>query len=54
MNIQDLVDELNLYNDDTPVYIEINGVSHTIHGVTDDSQGVYIVVDCELEERELH
>ena len=54
MNIQDLVDELNLHSDETPVYIEIDGVAHTIHGVTDDSQGVYIVVDSELEERELH
>ncbi len=54
MNIQDLVEELSLYNDDTPVYIEINGVAHTIHSITDDSQGVYIVVDEVLEERELH
>lgn len=51
MDIRDLLDELNLQEDDRPVYVEFNGVAHSIHSVTDDSQGVYIVVDEAIEER---
>lgn len=51
--IQDLVEELGLFDEDKPVYVEINGVAHKIAAVTDDSQGVYITVDDSIEEREM-
>ncbi len=53
MQVQDLLEELDFRDSDSSVYVEINGVAHTIHSVTDDSQGIYIVVDEALEEREM-
>jgi hypothetical protein len=53
MQLQDLLEELDFRDGDAEVMIEINGVAHTIHSVTDDSQGIYIVVDEALEEREM-
>jgi hypothetical protein len=53
MQIQDILEELDYRDGDTPVFVEINGVIHSIHSITDDSEGVYIVVDEALEEREL-
>lgn len=53
MNVDEIISELSLFDDDKPVYVEINGVVYTIHGVTDDSQGAYLTVDEALEERKL-
>jgi len=51
MKVQDILEELNNFDDDAEVCIEINGIVHSVHSVTDDSQGVYIVVDEVIEER---
>lgn len=53
MNVEEIISELGVFDDDKPVYVEINGVAHRIHSVTDDSQGVYLTVDSALEEREM-
>ena len=51
MQVQDILEELDSRDSDSEVYIEINGITYSIHSVTDDSQGIYIVVDEALEER---
>lgn len=53
MQIQDILEELDYRDGDIAIFVEINGVIHSIHSITDDSEGVYIVVDEALEEREL-
>jgi len=44
-NLEDLLMELENYEVEKPLYIEVDGVHHRITRVEDDSQGVYIVVD---------
>lgn len=53
MKVQELLDELSNFDDDADVFIEINGNVCEIYSVTDDSQGVYVVADEVLEEKEL-
>ena len=53
MRIRDLFEELECFNDDTEIQVEVNGVVHDIHDISDDSQGVYLVVDLDTEEREM-
>lgn len=51
MLVEQVRDELDLCQSDAPIQVEINGVIHDIHGVQEDSQGAYLVVDMDEEER---
>lgn len=53
MDIGTLITTLEDEAGDRTIQVEINGVVHDIHSVTDDSQGVYLVVDLDIEEREM-
>jgi hypothetical protein len=51
MNAEQLRDELDTINGE--VFVEINGVDHPIHAIREDSQGIYLMVDRDQEEREM-
>ena len=53
MLIRDLIEELDCFEYDAVIQVEVNGVVHDIHYLSDDSQGVYLVVDSYEEEKEL-
>lgn len=53
MNILDLIKELDLCEDNSEVFIEVNNVVHKIYTVEDTSQGVILVVDTDEEDKEM-
>lgn len=53
MRVKDLVDELSFCDEDSLVFIEVNGIVHDTHQVLEDSQGVTLFVDTDMEEREM-
>lgn len=53
MLLRELLEEIDFYEEDRTVQVEVNGVVHDIHYVNDDSQAIYLVVDGYEEEREL-
>jgi len=53
MLVCDVLEELDYLPQDMVIQVEINGVVHDIHAVRDDSQGVYLVVDTDIEDKEM-
>jgi len=53
MLLSELLDDLELCRDDGEVVVEIDGVQHAIVEVQDTSQGPILIVDTELEDREM-
>jgi len=52
MKADKLIDELGL-DGSAEVFVEINDVIHPISHLFEDSQGIYLVVDTDQEEREM-
>ena len=53
MLVQDLVEELELCLPESLLQVEINGVTHDVHRICEDSQEVRLIVDLDEEEREM-
>lgn len=53
MNAEKLHDELEACDPEAEIFVEINGVVHTVSHLSDDSQGIYLVVDVFQEERDM-
>jgi hypothetical protein len=52
MKQHELMEDLELCPD-MEVFVEVNGVAHSIHEVQDTSQGIILMVDTDREEREM-
>jgi len=53
MQASELVIELDLVDEDATVFVDVNGVIHEVHSIVEDSQGVYLSVDLDQEERDM-
>jgi hypothetical protein len=50
MDVQELMEELECFEQGSEVFVEIDGVIYPIICLTDDSQGVYLQVDTSDED----
>lgn len=50
---EELYNELEAVDPEAQVFVEVNGVVHRVTSFKDDSQGIYLVVDLDQEEREM-
>ena len=53
MNVRTLAGELDLLDESAVLYVEVGDVCLPITGIMEDSQGVTLVVDPDLDEREM-
>jgi hypothetical protein len=53
ITVEKVREELEFCQGDSPLTVEINGVVHDIHNVTEDSQGVTLIIDTDEEERSM-
>jgi len=51
MRVDGLAEELELCLPDSPVFVEVDGELHEVSRVCEDSQGAYLIVDQDAEER---
>lgn len=50
MRLEEMMDNLELFQDNHEVFIEINGILYDIHEVKDDSQGVILIAKIDDKE----
>ena len=53
MLLLDLIKDFDLCASNSEVFVEINGVVHSIHGVNETSQGIMLIVDTDKEDEEM-
>lgn len=53
MRVLDLTKELDLCEDNSVIFVEINNIVHKIYNVEETSQGVMLIVDTDEEDREM-